>query len=246
MRTLWAWPDQSISYRRLFLIFVLLLSPVTQAAGALTPFKVSYDVEYSIASGVMMLTLSQDNSGVYSLDSVTEAKGAAKLIIGKPIFEHATFEIDNDIIKATGYQLDDGNKKSRKGMRIDYNWSTSEAAMQSEDGRETKPLDSGTMDQLVMQAAAILEIKSGNKQFSFKQLKPGRSVSPYIYQYLSEETLKTNIGDLRTVKYSRTKKGANKTTHFWFAIDHDFTPVQLHRIKKEKTVFKATLISLEL
>ncbi len=245
MRTSWKRSPGGTTYSRI-LLFILLLSPITQASGALKPFKVSYQVDYSIASGIMTLSLALSDSGSYSLDSVTEAKGAARLIIGNPIVEHATFEINDGAVKATGYKLDDGSKKSKKDIKIDYAWSTSKAALQSEKGSETKALDDNTMDQLVMQAAAILQIQSGNKQFSFKQLKPGRSVSPYIYQYLGEENLETEMGDLKTVKYSRTKQGATKTTHFWFAVDHNFTPVQLQRIKKEQTVFTATLISLEI
>lgn len=245
MRTSRTWNNKDTVYHRLIFL-LLLLSPITQASGALQPFKVAYEVEYSIASGVMTLSLSENGSGGYALDSVTEAKGAARLIIGQPINEHATFEIDNGAVKATGYKLDDGSKKSKKDIQIDYDWASSKAALQSEDGPETKPLDDNTMDQLVMQAAAILQVISGNREFSFKQLKPGRSVSAYIYKYLGDETLKTEIGDLKTVKYSRTKEGANKSTHFWFAIDHNYTPVQLHRIKKNQTVFTAKLISLEL
>jgi len=227
-------------------LLILLLSPITQASGALKPFKVSYQVDYSIASGVMTLSLAQTDSGSYTMDSITEAKGAARLIIGKPIVEHATFEINDGTVKATGYKLDDGNKKSNKDIKIEYQWPASTAALQSEDGAESKPLDKKTMDQLVMQAAAIMQVISGNKQFAFKQLKPGRSVSSYIYTYLGDEVLKTEIGDLKTVKYSRTKEGASKTTHFWFAVDHNYTPVQLQRIKKDNIVFTATLISLEL
>ncbi len=232
--------------RRLILFLFLLLSPVTQAAGALTPFKVSYDVDYSIASGVMTLTLSENDNGRFVFDSITEAQGAAKFIIGKPVKEHATFEINDGKVRATGYRLDDGNKKSNKSAQIEYDWAAAQAAMQSEDGDESRPLDSGTMDQLVMQAAAILEVKEGNKQFSFTQIKPGRKLEAYVYEYLGDETLQTGIGELKTVKYSRAKKGADKTTHYWFAIDHDYTPVKLQRIKKDRTVFTATLISLEL
>ena len=236
----------TINKQRLVLFLFLLLSPISQAAGALTPFKISYDVDYSIASGVMTLTLSENGNGGFALDSITEASGAAKLIIGKPVKEHATFEVNDGKVRATGYKLADGNKKSNKSAQIDYNWAAAQAAMQSEDGPETRPLDNVTMDQLVMQAAAILEVKEGNKQFSFTQIKPGRKLDPYVYEYLGEETLKTSIGELKTVKYSRTKKGAQKTTHYWFAVDHDYTPVQLKRIKKDKTVFTATLISLEI
>ncbi len=245
MRTSWNWASKRKAYSR-FLLLILLLSPVTQASGALKPFKVSYQVDYSIASGVMTLSLAEGDSGSYTMDSITEAKGAARLIIGKPIIEHATFEINDGTVKATGYKLDDGNTKSKKDIKIEYQWPASKAALQSEDGPESRPLDKNTMDQLVMQAAAIIQVTSGNKQFSFKQLKPGRDISAYIYTYLGEEVLETEIGDLKTVKYSRTKEGASKTTHFWFAVDHNYTPVQLQRFKKDKTVFTATLISLEL
>ena len=231
--------------RRAALLIFLMLSPVTQAAGALKPFTVSYNVDYNIASGVMTLTLSENSSGNFALDSVTEAKGAARLIIGKPVKEHATFEVNDGQVRATGYKLDDGNKSSSKSAQIEYDWAASQAAMQSEDGPETRPLGNDTMDQLVMQAAAILEVKEGNRQFTFTQIKPGRKLDPYVYEYLGEETLQTDVGDLKTVKYSRTKKGATKTTHYWFAVDHDYTPVKLQRIKKDRTVFTATLISLD-
>lgn len=236
---------KATNMRRTALFLFLLLSPVTQAAGALTPFTVSYNVDYNIASGVMTLTLSENGSGNFALDSVTEAKGAARLIIGKPVKEHATFEVNDGKVRATGYTLDDGNKKSNKSAQIEYDWTASEAAMLSEDGPETRSLGNDTMDQLVMQAAAILEVMGGNKQFTFTQIKPGRKLDPYVYEYLGEETLKTDVGDLKTVKYSRTKKGATKTTHYWFAVDHDYTPVKLQRLKKDKTVFTATLISLD-
>ncbi len=245
MRSLQKWAHKNTAYSRILLLVVVLLSPTSQASGALNPFKVSYNVDYSIAHGIMTLTLGQSESGGYALDSVTEAKGAARLILGQPIVEHATFEINNGVVKATGYQLDDGSNKHTKDIKIEYEWPASQATLQSEDGAETKPLDENTMDQLVMQAAAILQVKSGKQRFSYKQLKPGRSVSSYVYQYLKDETLKTDIGDLKTVKYSRTKEGASKTTYFWFAIDHNFTPVQLQRVKKDKTVFIATLLSLE-
>lgn len=235
-----------LQHRRILLSIILLLSPVTQAAGALTPFKVSYNVDYSIASGVMTLTLSENGNGGYAMNSVTEAKGAAKFIIPKPVLEHATFEVHEGQVKATSYKRDDGNRKSNKSAQINYDWSTSQAALQSEDGPETKPLVAGTMDQLVMQAAAILEVKTGNRQFAFTQLKPGRNLAPYVYEYIGDETLETEIGELKTVRYSRTKKGDSKTTHFWFAVDHDYTPVQLQRFKKDSTVFTAKLISLEL
>lgn len=233
-------------YARDFVLAIaLLVSSTSQAMSALTPFKVSYDVDYSIARGVMTLALEQAGDDKYTIDTVTKAEGAARLIIGQPVSEHASFEVIDGAVRATSYLFDAGNKNSNKNMRIDYNWASSQATLESEKGTETRHLASGSMDQLVMQAAAILEVKAGKKHFSFTQLKPGRKPTSYIYQYVGEETLKTDLGELKTVKYSRAKEGDKKHTLFWFALEHDYTPVQLEGIKKDKTVFKATLHSME-
>jgi hypothetical protein len=53
------------------------------------------------------------------------------------------------------------------------------------------------------------------------------------------------MGELKTVKYSRTKEGSSRTTHFWFSIEHDYVPIQLEQFKKDKSISTATLKSLE-
>ena len=96
-----------------------------------------------------------------------------------------------------------------------------------------------------MQAAAIASVQAGKETFSFQQLKPGRDIDLYEYKKVSEETLKTDIGEINTLKYSRGKPGSEKLTYFWFAPEHAYAPIRLERIKKGKVVFKGVIKSFK-
>ena len=101
------------------------------------------------------------------------------------------------------------------------------------------------MDDLVMQAAAALEVKLGKKEFSFQELDPGKDLRTHNFNYVGEETIKTKIGEINTVKYSQNREGSSRTTFIWFSTEHDYVPIELERVKKGKTIFTGKLISLE-
>jgi hypothetical protein len=228
------------------IIFLAALLPLTVSAAELQPFSLTYAVNYSLAKGESSLALSSDGNGTYTLQSTTTAKGMAKLIASDPITERAEFRIDsNGDVQALSYQLDDGSDKENEDINIRYNWDTSQAIVESSEGEEQKPLSAGTMDQLIMQAAAIASVQAGKETFSYYQLKPGRDIDRYEYKKVGEETLKTDIGEIDTLKYSRGKPGSEKLTYFWFAPAHAYAPIRLERIKKGKVVFKGVIKSFE-
>ena len=230
------------------LMFVAGFLPEHMAVAAnaeITPFKVTYNLKYSIAKGTMTLNVSANDSGGYDIDSSTKAEGAAKLIISKPVTEHAEFKIVDGVVQAVSYELSDGSEESNEDVKIAYNWADSQANMQSEKGEEVKSLTAETMDQLVMQAAAVLAIKNGTEEFTFRQLHPGTDAQTITYSKMGEEILKTSLGELNTVKYSRKREGSGRENHFWYSIEHDYVPVQLEQVKGNKSVYKATLNSLE-
>lgn len=203
-------------------------------------------VNYSIAKGDSSLALSSNGNGNYTLQSTTTAKGMAKLIASDPITERAEFRVNGDgSIQALSYQLNDGSEKENEDVRIAYDWDAGQANVESSEGTEQKPLTQDTMDQLIMQAAAIASVQAGKETFSFLQLKPGRDIDRYEYKKVSEEMLDTDIGKIKTLKYSRGKPGSDKLTYFWFAPEHAYAPIRLERIKKGKVVFKGVIQSFE-
>jgi hypothetical protein len=208
-------------------------------------FRVVYKVKYSIASGNMTLTVSKNDKGGFDIDSKSMAVGAAKLIAGDPVQEHAEFEIQDGIVRSMSYQLDGGSDKAEENIQITYDWDAGTAIMNSEKGEESKALDEDTMDQLVMQAAAILNIINGVEQFTLKGLQPEKDHQVITYTRMGEEKLKTKLGELNTIKYSRKRGGSTRENHFWYSIDHNYVPVQIEQVKGSKSVWKASLDKLE-
>jgi len=228
------------------LFFMATLFPFSVNALELQPFALTYVVNYSIAKGDSSLSLTSDGNGHYTIQSTTTAKGMAKLIAPDPITEHAEFKISRDgQVQALSYQLADGSEKEDKDVNIRYDWDAGQAMVKSKEGDEQKPLSAGTMDHLIMQAAAIASVQAGKESFTFNQLKPGRDIDLYEYKKVGEETLKTAIGDIKTLKYSRGKPGSEKLTYFWFSPAHAYAPIRLERIKKGNVVFKGELASFD-
>jgi len=230
---------------------ILMLAPLIvhstfAAEPTLTPFKIVYEVKYSVAKGKMTLVLSDEESVGYNLDSEVVAEGLAKMVVSDPVSEHAAFVVTDNAVQATGYSLSDGTEKNELGGRIEYDWDASQASLYSkEEGDSVLPLAPGTMDSLVMQAAAALEVKLGKKEFSFLELEPGKKLRPHNYKYVDEETIKTKIGEIKTVKYSMNREGSSRTTFIWFSTEHDYVPIELQRVKEGKTIFTGKLLSLE-
>jgi hypothetical protein len=228
------------------LIILAILLPLAVSAAELQPFSLTYAVNYSLAKGDSSLALSSNGNGHYTLLSTTKAKGMAKLIASDPITERAEFKINSDgNVQALSYQLDDGSDKENEDISIRYNWEAGQAIVESGEGEEQKPITTDTMDQLIMQAAAIAAVQAGKETFSFRQLKPSRDIDLYEYKKVGEETLETKVGEINTIKYSRGKPGSDKLTYFWFAPEHAYAPVRLERIKKGKVVFKGVIKSFD-
>lgn len=223
------------------LFLALFLANTTAFATVLQPFSLTFTVNYSIAKGEMTLTLSDSGGGQYTIESVTQAKGMARLAVPDPVMEKAIFTMHDGAIQAISYHLDDGSESSNEDINVTYHWDTMQAQIQSEKGPETQSLTADTMDQLNMQAAAIANIQAGKETFSYRQIKPGRSIQTYHYQKKGAEDIQGPDGVIATVKYERGRANSDKSTFYWFAPELGYAPVKIERFKKGKSVFKGKL-----
>lgn len=223
------------------LFFALPFTNTAAFAAALQPFSLTFAINYSIAKGEMTLSLSSSGNGQYTIESVTQAKGMAKLAVPGPVMEKAVFTMHDGTVRALSYHLDDGSESSDKDISVTYDWDAMQAKIQSEKGQETQLLTADTMDQLIMQAAAIADIQAGKKSFSYRQIKPGRSVQTYHYRKMGAEDIQGPDGMISTVRYERGRANSDKSTFYWYAPDLGYSPVRIERFKKGKSVFKGKL-----
>jgi len=223
--------------------FLALLSlfPALASGAQLQPFSLTYAVNYSIAKGEMTLSLSSNGKGQYTLNSLTQAKGLAKLAVPDPVKETATFEISDEQIRGLSYRMDDGDKDKNEDIQLTYNWDSMQAEIQSKEGKEQIPLSADTYDQLIMQAVAMLHIQAGEDAFSFKQIKLGRGAYRYQFTKAGEETVSGPNGGITALKYALSTADSDKKTYYWFAPEMGYAPVRIERFKKDKSVFKGVL-----
>ncbi len=226
-----------------FTRFLLLCSclPLASFAAELQPFSLSFDINYSIAKGEMKLSLSRSGKDRYTIESFTRARGIAKSFAPHPITETAQFDIHRGKVRGLSYRLDDGSNEKKENISIRYDWTKQQADIQSEKGIEQKPLSEDSMDQLIMQAAAIQSIQQGKSDFSFQQIKPGRNIQLYQYSRQGEEIIAGPEGDIETIKYERSRPNSDKSTYYWYAPALGYAPVRIERFKKGKSVFKGIL-----
>jgi len=223
------------------LLLALTFLSTSAYSATLQPFSLTYAVNYSIANGEMTLSLSESGEGQYTIESVTQAKGMAKLAIPNPVREKAVFDLREGTVRALSYHLDDGSESSNEDISITYNWDAMQAEIQSEKGSEKQALTADTMDQLIMQAAAIANIQAGKETFAYQQIKPGRSIQTYHYTKRGNEDIQGPDGIISTIKYERGRVDSDKSTFYWFAPELGYAPVKIERFKKGKSVFKGKL-----
>ena len=157
------------------------------------------------------------------------------------VTENAEFEIRDGHILALQYQLDDGSDQGEKNISIVYDWAKKQADIRSDKGQEQKPLTPGTMDQLIMQAFAMLNAQAGNKVFSYMQLKAGSRIDKMTFTLEGEESVKTPAGTFDAVKYKLSRPNSDKSTYYWFAPEFHYAPIRIERFKQGKSLFKGQL-----
>jgi hypothetical protein len=94
------------------------------------------------------------------------------------------------------------------------------------------PLSPRVQDDGSVQLALMVELLAGRTPPTV-QLIDKNSVREYEFSRDGEATIKTPLGDVRTVVFKSQKKYSPRITRFWCAPDHGYVPMKVQQKKDD-------------
>lgn len=230
--------------RSLALVGLLALS-MAHADLSIAPFQARYDLYGSgLPVGEALMTLDAIGSNGYAMRFEVRPHPLVALLASHRIQEQTSGELRDGQVRPLEYirQTDTGRETQQTQLRFD--WSAGQVAAQTDTRSAILPLSPGVTDPLSLNLAVMSDLQRGQLPEQYALVD---GIEPRIYRIRNEgeETLKTALGPLRTVRVSQTRPDGNRTTIFWFAVEWQYLPVRIARQKKGREDLRLEIHSLE-
>lgn len=184
---------------------------------------------------------SVDGSGTMLLESRTSAKGIAKLLRSREVVESSTF-VAGQTLRPLAYRFEDGTRKGKKNMHIDFDFSQSKATSLYQGDSYALPLEPGTLDRLLV-ILVMMRHAAQNTVAQAYRVADKREVKTYYLEGPTEEALQTPAGQFDTLQYRRLREGSSRAMEIWLAPRLDYLPVRMRHLKDGKETARLELIT---
>lgn len=226
------------------LISLLAVSTVS-ADLPIAPFQARYDLYGAgLPVGEALMTLDATPSNGYAMRFEVRPNMMVALVAPNRIQEQVSGEIRDGQTRPIRYERQANTGGETQKVQLRFDWPAARIAIHSNAGQATLPLSPGVTDPLSLNLAVMWDLQRGQLPEQYTLID---GAEPRIYQIRNEgeETLKTALGPLRTVRVSQTRPDGNRTTTFWFAPELQYLPVQIARQKKGREDLRLEIRSLE-
>jgi hypothetical protein len=199
--------------------------------------KLSYSLHYGkLMVGTTTRTLTRAKDG-WQLVSRTVPRGLGKLLEDGALTEHGRFMMQGRQIQPLEYRQEKESDKDYLRM-VRFDWTGGK--LHYRDGH-SEALRPGTQDSGTLVFELMLNPPAAGEQHTVA-VTDGRWVSHYRYRLDGEETLKTEIGKLRTLRVLREKDGGKNRFMVWLAPERGYLPVRIESARDGKP---STVLELE-
>lgn len=216
-----------------------LSAPARAGDGALLPFVAEYDIRYgSMGVGSSRTELRRlPETGRWQIESLSDAKGLARLVASSTISQRSTFEVDDARLRPLSYRFDDGTSRADRDVSLEFDWSARRVRGTAEKEPVDLPADPGLQDAASIQAYVLFCLRTGTEPGLVAMIEKDR-VKQYRYTQLRRERLKTALGTLDTVVFRSARDGSSRETIFWFAPALGYAMVQAEQRRDGKRAFQ--------
>ncbi len=206
-------------------------NPALAADRPLAPFTATYVVKKgSLTLGELTRTLSQKENGVWLVQSDSKTTGYARLFTKVELSEQSEWIYHNGQMRPLHYRYDRTRTKRKRHIKLHFDWEKRRVINEINGDPWQMEVPERTLDKLLYQLAIMHDLnndraKEGKLHY---QVADGGRLKEYHFEIVGKERLRTELGNLNTLKIKRI--GGKRKTTFWCSIDHDF---MLVRIKQE-------------
>jgi hypothetical protein len=205
----------------------------TTPASALRPHVVSFAVAFKgIGAGTIELRLTREGPNLWRYETRPQPSMLARMIISASSIERGTFSIGPDGVEPRDYSLDDGTpKRTRDEVALDYDRAAGRVRGFARGEPLDLPLVPRLQDPLSIRAALLNDLLAGREPGEYPMVD-GRDIETFVYRKVGPAQLKTALGEIDTVVYTSSRKGADaraKTWKYWYAPSLGWLPVRIEQ-----------------
>lgn len=205
---------------------------------SLTPYHAKYSAEWRGGSIPMKVNAERSLSRVNKNQWKFAFQASAKIA---SIKESSVFSVDGKQIKPSKYHYEQRALFNKRIAHVDFEWGQGKFySKYKKDKWELKAVPEA-LDKLSYQQQAQLDLALGKTTFSYQVIDKGK-IKPFEFKIIGEESLKTPMGVLNTIKMEKQNRpGSKRSTTLWFAKDLDYQLVRLYQEEKNGSIYEINM-----
>jgi len=232
------------------LLFLSSVSICTHAQTLPAEFTAYYQSSTGLISGKSIISLTSEENNSYRYQSVTTVTGWMSVFAGGKIFEQSYGKYVNGKIRPIKYVYKRTGKKERY-VELKFDWENHKVTNSINSDPWKMAIDANTLDKLVYQLVMMHDLQKDTLQKNnIQQIKElnysiadGGKLKNYTIAILGKEKISTKLGELQTIKVSRTN--GKRTVTMWCAEKFGFLPVWIRQEKKGGNSYTAKIYKLD-
>jgi hypothetical protein len=243
--------DEGAYARRLVAVAaaVLLVSAAAAATGGaaatdeLKPYTATYNGIWN-GMTVAASTLQLEQTGdTWNFSSRSEARGIGKLASGVfAPYQVSVVRVTDQGVLPQSFKSSGGDPG--KSIELNYDWQSHKVTGTYESTKVDLPLTPQVQDDGSVQLDLMVELLAGRTPQTV-QLIDKNNVREYEFTRDGEATIKTAMGDVRTVVFKSQKKYSPRITRFWCAPDRGYVPMKVQQKKGDDVQWTMEIQSLK-
>jgi len=200
----------------------------------------SFTVTYTLTKGPLSLAemtrrLYKNERGNYVYESYSEPIGYARWFTDSTLLEKTEWNYHQQQLRPIKYSyVRKGSKKQRRVI-LNFDWDKMRVTNDINDDPWSMKITDGTLDKLLYQLAVMHDLANGKQALEY-QIADGGNLKTYSFSNQGEETLRTQLGPLNTIKLMLPGK---RDTTLWSAEELNYLPV---KVVQEEDGREVTLI----
>lgn len=212
---------------------IILSMPATAVKPATLNYTVSMvsDKLGNATLGNLETVITETEQGGYQVSSNTKAQGLAAILLGSNFFENCEFNVSKKQIQAMQYS---GGSGKSIDYQVSYDWE--QRKIHFNDGESLDMPNGYIVDNCNFSlAAAISEGLALGKDTIYVVDGKKKRIRGYNLKSLSEESIETDLGELKTLKIVLEREfREGRTFTFWLANGYSFLPVKMEEKRKSR------------
>ncbi len=215
-------------------------------ADFLPEFEAWYQLNYSgMSVGEVHWTLTKNADGRFLYQAISTPTGMFALIRNEKIVERSEWVYHQSEFRPLHYRYERSGGRREKLIMVDFDWNQSVATTTAKGKTWKMAVPVGTLDKSIYLLAMMRDLHRGKHNIDYPVADGGR-LKHYLLRVAGREKIRTDIGELETVKVRRIRrKKRHRETWIWAAPELQYLPVRVVHVEKDGTRIELNLRSIQ-